>query len=400
MTHRNALIAGAGIAGPALAYWLHHHGIHATVVERAPALREGGQTVDLRGAGRAVARRMGLEPALKAVATHEEGIRFVDAAGRAKASFPSGSFGGQGPIAELEILRTDLSHLLYEATAEHTEYLFGDEITQVTDTGEHVHAAFRHGPDRTFDLLVAADGARSRTRDLVFGDSADTTALGLSTAYFTIPSDPTDDDRWARWARWHNAPGGRTVTLRPDNRGTIRAYLSFLSPPRGHELLDPEAQKRLLHQVFAGVGWQAPRVLAAMDTAPDFFFETVAQVRMPRWSQGRVAVLGDAGYCASPLSGMGTSLAFTGAYVLAGELAHRPHHTQAFHHYETLLRPYVERAQALPPGVPRVATPHTRAGIHTLNTLLRAASQPRIAKALNRCLVPPADTFALPSYGA
>ncbi|NEA45307.1 FAD-dependent monooxygenase [Streptomyces sp. SID10815] len=395
MSHRNVLISGAGIAGPALAYWLHHHGLHATVVERAPAPRQGGQTVDLRGAGRDVARRMGLEPALRAAATGEEGIRFVDAAGRTRAAFPAGAFGGRGPTAELEILRADLSRLLYEATSEHTEYLFEDEITRLTDTGEQVHAAFRNRPGRSFDLVVAADGARSRTRDLVFGDTTDTKAVGLSTAYFTIPRDPGDD----RWARWHSATGGRTMTLRPDNQGTIRACLSFLSPPSGHERLGPEAQKRLLHQVFTGAGRQAPHVLAAMDTAPDFFFETVVQVRMPCWSRGRVAVVGDAGYCASPLSGMGTSLALVGAYVLAGELGLHSHHTRAFQRYEALLRPYAERAQNLPPGVPRIASPRTRPGIHALHIALRAASRPGIAQALRRFLVPPADTFTLPSYG-
>ncbi len=125
VTHRSVLIAGAGIAGPALAHWLGRHGTQATLVERAPALREGGQTVDLRGAGRDVARRMGLERTLQDHATHEEGVRFVDAANRTEAAFASGAFGGQGPIAELEILRADLSRILYEATHPHAEYLFG-----------------------------------------------------------------------------------------------------------------------------------------------------------------------------------------------------------------------------------------------------------------------------------
>ncbi|WP_170313985.1 FAD-dependent monooxygenase [Streptomyces filamentosus] len=395
MTHRNVLIAGAGIAGPALAHWLKRHGMQATLVERAPAPREGGQTVDLRGAGRDVARMMGLEHTLRAHATREEGIRFVDAANRTRAAFPSGAFGGQGPIADLEILRADLSRILYEATHPYTEYLFGDEITQLSDTGKRVDVTFRDGPDRAFDLVVAADGARSRTRDLVFGDTTDIRPVGLTTAYFTIPREPSD----GTWARWHNATHGRTATLRPDNRGTTRASLSYLSPPRGDERLAPDAQKQLLRRLFTGTGWEIPRILTAMDTADDFFLDSVIQVRMPSWSRGRVAVVGDAAYCASPLSGMGTSLALTGAYVLAGELAHHAHHGNAFARYEHILRPYITRAQHLPPGVPRIASPRTRAGVHALDAVLYAASRPRIAKALNRFLVPPADTFTLPPYG-
>ncbi|KAA6211483.1 FAD-binding monooxygenase [Streptomyces filamentosus] len=389
------LIAGAGIAGPALAHWLKRHGMQATLVERAPAPREGGQTVDLRGAGRDVARMMGLEHTLRAHATREEGIRFVDAANRTRAAFPSGAFGGQGPIADLEILRADLSRILYEATHPYTEYLFGDEITQLSDTGKRVDVTFRDGPDRAFDLVVAADGARSRTRDLVFGDTTDIRPVGLTTAYFTIPREPSD----GTWARWHNATHGRTATLRPDNRGTTRASLSYLSPPRGDERLAPDAQKQLLRRLFTGTGWEIPRILTAMDTADDFFLDSVIQVRMPSWSRGRVAVVGDAAYCASPLSGMGTSLALTGAYVLAGELAHHAHHGNAFARYEHILRPYITRAQHLPPGVPRIASPRTRAGVHALDAVLYAASRPRIAKALNRFLVPPADTFTLPPYG-
>ena len=396
MTHKTVLIAGAGIAGPALAYWLQRHGMTATVVERAPQLRPGGQTVDLRGAGLDVVRRMGLEPAARAAATQEEGLRFVDSAGRTKAALAADALGGKGPVAELEILRAELSSLLHEHTREHTEYVFGDRVTALDDDGDRVHVTFLHGPARTFDLVVAADGLRSRTRDLAFTDGTRTRHLGLCTGYFTIPRAPSD----GRWARWHNAPGGRAVNLRPDNQGTTRASLSFLSPPRGYELLGQDGQKQLLRRLFSDVGGETSRVLSAMEEAPDFFFESVAQVRMPRWSQGRVAVTGDAGYCASPLSGMGTSLALVGAYVLAGELARHDRHRDAFHAYETAVRPYAERAQNLPPGTPRLAMPRSRTGIRTLHAVLRTATRPGVSKVLRRFLIPPADTFALPSYEA
>ncbi|WP_432089498.1 FAD-dependent monooxygenase [Streptomyces sp. bgisy095] len=234
--------------------------------------------MDLRGAGRDVARKMGLEHTLRAHATREEGIRFVDAANRTRAVFTSGAFGSQGPIA-------DLSRILYEATHPHTEYLFGDEITQLSDTGKKVDVTFRNGPDRAFDLVAAADGARSHTRDLIFGDTTDIRPVGLTTAYFTIPRRPSD----GTWARWHNATGGRTATLRPDNRGATRASLPSLSPPRGDEHLAPDAQKKLLRRLFTGASWEIPRILTAMDTADDFFLDSLTQVRMPSWSRGRVA---------------------------------------------------------------------------------------------------------------
>ena len=352
MVGRSVLISGASIAGPALAYWLHRFGMEPIVVERAPALRRGGQTVDVRGAGRVVAQRMGIEDAVRAASTGEEGVRFVDEHDRSRAAFGVGAFGGEGIVAELEILRGELSGLLYERTREDTEYLFGHRITALDDLGSRVHVTFEHGAERHVDLVVAADGLRSSTRDLVFVGTR-IRPLGLYMAYFTISRGPAD----GRWARCHNAVGGRTVALRPDNVGTTRVLMSFLSAPCGYEDLPAVAQRKVLQERFADVGWEAPRVLSALDDTSDFYFEAIGQVLMDRWSTGRVAVLGDAGYCPSPISGQGTSLALVGAYLLAGELARHPDHREAYAAYQARMRPYVSEAQKLPPGAPRLSSP-------------------------------------------
>ncbi len=176
--------------------------------------------------------------------------------------------------------------------------------------------------------------------------------------------------------------------------------LSFMSPARGHEDLDPPDQRELLKRVFAGAGWETPRILAALEDT-DFYFEAVAQIRAPRWSRGRVALVGDAGYGPSPVSGMGTSLALVGSYVLAGELAAHCDHSPALASYERIMRPYVDKAQKLPPGTPGLANPKTRTGIAVLHTVLKlAASRP--ATALGslgaRFFSPPADEIQLPTY--
>ncbi|MFI7536718.1 FAD-dependent monooxygenase [Streptosporangium sp. NPDC049376] len=383
-----------GIAGPALAFWLHRHGMHPVVIERFPRLRPGGQTVDIRGAGQSVTRLMGIEEAIRASSTGEEGIRFLDAADRTRAAFSSAAFGGRGFVTELEILRGELSALLYERTRRHTEYVFGDEISEVHEEPDHLRLAFKSGAERKADLLVAADGIRSRTRDLVFGDTTRIRSCGLYTAYFTIPRHPSDDD----WARWYNFPGGKNVTLRPDNLGTIRALMSFLSPPHGYDRLHLEEQKELMRRTFAGLGGPVPRMLREMRACDDFYLEGVAQLHMPRWSRGRVAAVGDAAYCASPLSGMGTNLALVGAYIPAGELATHDDHRDAFATYESTLRPYVAQAQNLPPGTPRLALPRTQRGIRVLHTVLRTASTPPVSQVVRRFLVPAAHDFELPVY--
>ncbi|GIF96331.1 FAD-dependent monooxygenase [Catellatospora citrea] len=394
MTGRRVLVSGASIAGPALAHWLHEYGMTAVVVERHDGIRPGGQTVDLRGAGRTVARRMGIEDAVRARSTSEDGVAFVDARNRVKAAFPAQAFGGEGFVAELEILRGELAGLLHERTRGHTEYVFGDRITAVDDRDDGVRVSFAHGADRSFDLVVAADGIGSTTRGLVFGGEARVVPLGLYTSYLTVPRAASDGS----WARWHNAPGGRVVALRPDNLGTTRALMSFLCPPRGYERLPVGEQKELLRRVFAGVGWEAPRVLRALGDADEFYCELVGQVRAPRWSRGRVALVGDAGYCASPISGMGTSLALVGAYVLAGELASHSSHRDAFAAYERIMRPYVAQAQHLPPFTPRIAHPRSRVGIGVLNTLLATAANPVVQRVAARFLSPPADRIDLPDY--
>lgn len=396
MTERTALISGASIAGPALAFWLRRYGLRPVVIERAAALRLGGQNVDVRGAGRTVARRMGIEDDIRAATTGEMGVRFVDARGRARAEFPAGTSSSDGFTAELEILRGDLARILHERTRDRTEYIFGDHITGLDEAGDRVTVSFAQGPPRDFDLVIAADGIRSSTRSLGFGDEPEIRELGLYIAYLTLPRAASDD----AWWRWYNAPGGRSISLRPDNVGTTRAMLSFMFEPRGYERLDPDGQREVLRRVFGDAGWEAPRVLSALDDAADLYFESIGQVRAPRWSRGRVALVGDAAYCASPISGMGTSLALTGAYVLAGELARHADHREAFASYERILRPYVARAQQLPPGTPRLAHPRTRLGVAAFHAGLRLAARVQASGLGTRFLASPADPLEVPDYSA
>lgn len=396
MKPRTILISGASIAGPALAFWLRRYGLRPVVVERAPQLRLGGQNIDVRGAGRVVARRMGIEADIRAATTGERGLHFVDADNRTLAEFPAGTSDTDGPTAELEILRGDLAQILYERTRDQAEYIFGDHIVGLRDSEARITASFASGDSRDFDLVIVADGIRSRTRTLVFGDEPEIRELGLYTAYLTIPRVASDD----AWWRWYNAPGGRTINLRPDNVGTTRATLSFMFEAPGYERLGADEQKQILRRVFRDAGWQAPRVLAALDDAPDLYFEAIGQVRAPRWSRGRVGLVGDAAYCASPISGMGTSLALAGAYVLAGALARHEHHGAAFAAYEAVMRPYVDRAQQLPPGAPRLAHPKTRAGIALLNAGARLAARVQATGIARKMFSPPADELDLPDDSA
>jgi 2-polyprenyl-6-methoxyphenol hydroxylase-like FAD-dependent oxidoreductase len=357
MSTREILISGAGIAGTAAAYWLREAGFTVTVVERAPTPRPGGQTVDLRGAGRAVMERMGLLEQIRAMTVTQRGIAWIDASGRHRAEMPVHAFDGNGIVSADEILRGDLAAILHEAARSGVRHMFDDTITSLDQDSAGVTVTFEKADPRSFDLVVGADGLHSVVRRLAFGpESNSVRPLGLLNAWFTIPTEIDLDN----WYLMHNAPGGRVVSVRPGRLpDEQKAALSFRSTEtfnRG----DVTAQLDLLEHHFAGVGWEAPRLLRAARSASDFYLDAMGQVRLDRWSQGRVVLLGDAGYCPSPLTGLGTSLALVGAYILAGELAASSENTAAvadnaavqgaFEHYETLMRPYVEEGQELPPG--------------------------------------------------
>lgn len=396
MSKPHILISGAGICGPVCAYWLSKAGFLTTIVERSPSLRTAGQQIDVRGPGLAVVKRMGLEEAIRAKTTKEKGLAIVNSNGRRVGSFPVDEKGGMSFTSDIEILRGELVEIFYNSTKGDTEYIFGDYIAAIEDVGEKVQVKLASGGERSFDLVVGADGMNSKTRRLVFPDASPMKSLGQYTAFFTIPLKESEGN----FAEWYNAPGGRCILIRPDNAGYTRAYLSVMSSkPAVYEKLDVPAQKQMMRELFADAGWEATRVLDGMDQADDFYMQEIAQVKMDSWSQGRVTLIGDAGYCPSPISGMGTTLAITGAYILAGELAKcKGDWHKGLSGYEGKMRPYVTKAQSLPPGAPGLVNPQTAWGITVLNSVVRVVSMSGIATLIGKFSRPATEDKSLPTY--
>jgi 2-polyprenyl-6-methoxyphenol hydroxylase-like FAD-dependent oxidoreductase len=347
MSSARVLVAGASIAGPALAHWLHRRGAEVTVVERAPDLRPGGQAVDARGVAREVIRRMGLDEAVRAARTETAGAYTVDANGNVLETFRATDDGGDGYISEIEILRGDLSRVLYDSTRDDVEYVFGDRIAELTQDADGVDVVFAGGDRRRFDLVVGTDGLHSALRTMVFGPHAQFVRhLGLVLAFYSVPNE-FGLDRWV--LDYQHGESGRSALLRPLQDATrAMAMFSFTSADVDVDHRDVAAQKTLLRERMAGLGWLAPRVLAHLDDTPDFYLDQVAQVVMDRWSDGRVGLLGDAAFSSSPMSGGGTGLALVGAYLLAGELASAGWDPEAgFAGYETRMRSFVEANQEI-----------------------------------------------------
>ncbi|MBB4606478.1 2-polyprenyl-6-methoxyphenol hydroxylase-like FAD-dependent oxidoreductase [Xanthomonas arboricola] len=381
---RRILITGASVAGNTVAWALARQGFDVSVVEQAAQFRDGGQNIDVRGVGREVLQRMGLEQAALDHGTGEEGTAWVDDHGHAVATFKTDDIDGDGPTAELEILRGDLARLLYDAARQKAKYRFGDRIASIDDDGEAATVRFQSGRSDHFDAVIVAEGVGSATRELVFPGENDPRWMDLTIAYFTIARTADDDRLW----RWYHTTGGRSISLRPDQHGTTRAMLSLQKAPEGEQDWDLATQKAYLRERFADAGWQAARVLDGMDTTDDFYFDALRQVRMPRWHAGRVVLTGDAAWCATPLAGIGATLAVTGGYVLANEIARAATLEQALAAYADAMRPMVEQGQGVPKIGPRLMNPHSRLGIQLLHGALKFASQPSIQNIAAKLMTP------------
>lgn len=357
-----------------MAHQLAARGWRTTVIERFPERRNAGQNVDIRGAAREVIRRMGIDAEVRAANTTEVGMRFLRADGSTAAAFPV-SPGTDGPTAELEILRGELSRILIERSTT-TEYRFGTQIVDATDHGDHVAVALDDGSTLDADLLVIAEGLRSRSRRFV--SDAGVKDLGMYFAYATVPR-RDDDDKW--W-NWQSATESRAVHLRPDNLGTTRAILTFISDVRGLEDLAPQDQIAILRRNFDDLGDTATRILDALDAGAPMYFSVVGQTRSASWSKGRIALLGDAAHCNATFGGAGTSMALLGAYILAGEAGAGGDIPGALHRYQQVMAPFVNAVPLVRPGALRLVNPRTRAGIRALHAAARMAAGP-VGRAAN-----------------
>lgn len=343
---RTVLVSGASVAGTAVAYWLGQQGYSVTVVERHAGLRPGGQAIDVRGPALTVLDRMGLLAAAQACKTGIRGASVVDRDGnelsRDTESTPTG-----GPIdnPNIELLRDDLIELLYGATQPGTEYLFGDSITALDDDGASVAVAFERADARSFDFVIGADGLHSNVRRLVFGPEEQfIKRLGTFAAIFTVPNFLELD----YWQKWHYGDATMAGVYSARGNTEARAALGFMDPDLRIDYRDKEAQFAELERRMATDGWVRAQLLHYMKSAPDFYFDEMSQIVMDRWSKGRVALVGDAAYCCSPLSGQGTSVALLGAYILAGELAAAgTDYQRGFANYYAEFSGYVERNQWL-----------------------------------------------------
>ncbi|AUC96350.1 FAD-dependent oxidoreductase [Bradyrhizobium sp. SK17] len=380
---RNVLISGASIAGPATAYWLNRYGFAVTVVDRAATIRSGGYPIDVRGTAIDVAERMGVLPQLRTVHIDTRKLTFVDAGGHPIAAISPEDLAGGMTSRHVELPRGVLVSILYDLTRHmQVRYRFNDSIDAIDDDGAGVDVRFSSGAKQRFDIVIGADGMHSNTRALAFGPEAPFHRyLGFCFNLFSLPNELG----LSREAVIYSEPGRLAGVYAVGESHLLQAFLNFAADePPFRSNADVDQQRRRTEELFRDGGWEVPRLVAAMRRADDLFFDTVGQIHLPRWSSGRVALVGDAAHAPSFLSGQGTSLALVGAYVLAGELAAHGDPAHGFASYERLARPFMEANQAL--------------ALNNGGTLLMPRTQEEL-DARNEILATMRTSGPAPSYG-
>jgi 2-polyprenyl-6-methoxyphenol hydroxylase-like FAD-dependent oxidoreductase len=357
------LVSGASVAGPSIALWLGRAGHDVTVVEIAPGLRQGGYAVDFRGdVMKTVLARMGVIDDLRACQTGGNAMRFVDESGKRLMRLPAEFAGG-----EIEVLRADLSRVLYEHSRQQATYRFGDSVASLHEHAGGVDVRFESGLDETYDLVVGADGMHSVVRRLAWSaDQVTERHLGYYVAGWEVPNSlgVTGD------TLMYNVPG-KLASVGPDRRDPALAGTLFVfkSPVLDYNRRDLDQQKAIVREQYAGLGWHVPELLEGLPAATELYFDSISRVHVDRWSTDRVVLLGDAGYGAT-FGAMGTGTAVVGAYVLAGELAHAGNNRRlAFDRYEARLRKSVSATQD-GSQAGRFMAPATRFGLTARNRIL------------------------------
>lgn len=339
--NKKILICGAGVSGLSLAYWLKQYGFSPTLIERSDSLRVGGYKVDIRGAALEVIKQMGIYSEVFNVKTDIKGATVVDKDGNKITEMRGDTFNLR-MREDLEIMRGDLCQILIERVKD-IEIFFGESVMKLTQQSDGVRVEFLKNKSRIFDLVVGADGLHSNIRRLIFGEESQFIHdLNMYIAIFSIPN-YLSLDQWE-----FECTGDKKLINVYSLSKNIRAKAAFLfyNKNRGVESQHESQQKNLINQVYSEMRWEIPNILKLMDEVPDFYFDSITQIMMNHWHLNRIVLVGDAAYCASPVSGQGTSLALVGSYVLAGELSKAfGEYKIAFRQYEKELRSYVKKNQ-------------------------------------------------------
>lgn len=340
--NRRVLISGAGFAGLATAYWMNALGYKVTVVEIASALKKGGTPVNIGNDVVDIVKRMGLFEQIQANRLPMEGLQIKDSDGVTRGSLQTMAAAKLSDV-DWEIERDTLLDILFGAVKNDAEFIFNNSIEALAETVEDVRVSFKDGSQRSFDLVFGCDGIHSRVRKLQFGDEVEYAHFLGQYFCITIVNELLIKENTTQLYKNRD----RFVMLNAYNNKTDIVLCFSSEREMSLDYRDETKQRAIISEQFTGQGWRTPELLEKIASSKSFYFDKLCQIKMPSWTKGKVALVGDAAYCASPAAGMGGSLAIIGAGALADAFQkHQGNTAQAFQEYNEGFRPYIEKVQS------------------------------------------------------
>ena len=339
---KKVLISGASFAGLSTAYWLNKMGCDVTVVEISADLKRGGTPVNIRGNTVDIVKRMGIFEQIISNRLHLELCEFKNADDVTEGSMVLRKEGEPFPDDDVEIERDVLLDIIFNTIKKDVTFIFGNSITAINETTNDIQVTFKNGQQRSFDLLFGCDGIHSAVRKIWFGnEAAYTHFLGQ---YFSITIINKLLIR-ENTAQFYNVPD-KGIMLNAYNNKTDIIFCFRSDEEIPYDYRNEEQQRKIISAQFQGQSWRTPELLAEVMNSKTFYFDKLCQIKMPSWTKGKVALVGDAAYCASPAAGMGGSLAIDGAAALADALQkHEGDIESAFKYYNESFRPFIEAIQ-------------------------------------------------------
>jgi len=342
MNNKKVLISGAGIGGLTLAYFLHKNGYQPVIIEKADSLRDGGYMIDFFSSGISVAEKIDIIPQLKEknhgtniiIQQNERGIKqFVLNMSGFRAAVNGKLF---------NFLRTDLADVLYETIKDHVEIRFSTSIETITQNKKEVTVTFNNNMQETFDILVGADGLRSNVRSKIYPpEKVEELFLG----YYVCALEHNVTMNVNKGEVISMLCPKRQVMSYDTGNGVSNSLFAFQSEKQKH--LTSAEEVEVLKKEFTDFVSPVPEIIDEAAKKERLFFDQVTQIRIhDKWYKNRVVLIGDAAFCITLLSGQGSSMAMTAAYVLSEQLKkYGDNVAQAFEGYERELRPMIETMQ-------------------------------------------------------
>jgi 2-polyprenyl-6-methoxyphenol hydroxylase-like FAD-dependent oxidoreductase len=337
---KSVLISGASIVGLTMAYWMNHYGYDVTVVEIGQEPRRGGTPIDVRGEALDCAKRMGILDAIKKAKLPTKGLKFMNAQNEVQGTMLVEEIGAISPD-DTEIRRDDLVDILYEKVKNNHTFKFGNRVTLLEQDAEHVKVVFKDQTEGNYDFVIGADGIHSGVRKLAFGEEEQFTHF-LNFYYSAFTVDGSLGER--NYAHMYNTPNNMATIYfyNSDSADTLLAFRA--SKEVIFDRYNVQEQKQIVIDAFEGIGWKVPQLLQELRKADNFYLDQGCQIKMPTWTQGRVALIGDA-------------------------LAENADYEVAFRIYNESFRPTVEALQATVYDGMSFVLPETEDKINRRNTV-------------------------------